>query len=311
MALSPALHPLLAHLLTMDARQPAGSQSPEEARASMKRRVAPLLSAFEPKCAIRDFNVPGPGGDLPVRLLTPQDDAEGLRPVIVFFHGGGWVVCDNETHTPLADALAAASGAAVLMVDYALAPELPFPAAIKDGLAALDWVVASGADQGLDCTRMALAGDSAGGNLAAVLARRCRDRSTPDIRAQYLIYPVIDLPDPSRYPSYDACADYGLTASDMAWYWSLYAGSAAAGIDLLPLRADLHGLPPALVHTAAFDVLRDEGQAYAAAMAGAGVSVSAKVWPGMIHGFLSLIGPLDVAEVAAAEAGIWLRARLA
>lgn len=310
MALSPDLHPLLAHLLSIAPRVPAGSQTAPEARTAMKTRVAPLLAAFQPHSAITDFTIPGPGGDLPLRLLVPPH-ADGLLPVIVFLHGGGWVVCDNETHAPLADALASASGAAVLMVDYRLAPEHPFPAAIEDGLAALDWLAEGGAARGLDANRIAISGDSAGGNLAAVLARASRDRGGPAIRAQYLIYPVIDLPDPARHASYAAGADYGLTAEDMAWYWSLYAGGAAPSEDLLPLHADLHGVPPALVHTAQFDVLRDEGQAYAAALARAGVPVSAKVWPGMIHGFLSLTGPLEVADAAALEAGAWLRDALA
>ncbi len=313
MALHPDLHPLLAHMLGLAPRPPAGSQTAPEARASMKARVAPLLAAFQPRCTITDLTVPttasGEGADLSLRLVRPPE-SEGLLPVIVFFHGGGWVVCDNDTHNPMADALAVASGAAVLMVDYALAPEYPFPAAIEDGLAALDWLTRQGRDHGLDCSRVALAGDSAGGNLAAVLARRCRDRGGPVIAAQYLIYPVIDLPDPATHASYTECADYGLTAEDMAWYWSQYAGAASPGPDLLPLHADLAALPPALIHTAQFDVLRDEGAAYGAALVRAGVPTSIKCWPGMIHGFLSLTGPLDVADRAAADAGAWLRTQL-
>lgn len=319
MALHPDLHPLLAHMLGLAPRPPAGTQTPQEARASMKTRVAPLLAAFQPCCTISDLSVPttasGQDADLPLRLLCPPGssppESEGPLPVIVFFHGGGWVVCDNDTHTPMADALAMASGAAVLMVDYALAPEHPFPAAIEDGLAALDWLMAQGAAHGLDASRIALAGDSAGGNLAAVLARGCRDRGGPAIAAQYLIYPVIDLPDPDAYASYTECADYGLSAADMAWYWSLYAGAASPGPDLLPLQADLAALPPTLIHTAQFDVLRDEGAAYGAALVRAGVATSMKCWPGMIHGFLSLTGPLDVADRAATDAGAWLRAQLA
>lgn len=305
MAFSPDLHPLLAHMLKVAPRPPLGGQSPQEARAAVKANAAPLLARFEPVSTITNFAIRGVEGDLPLRLLVPPS-ADSLLPVIVFLHGGGWVLCDNDTHAPMADALASASGAAVLMVDYRLAPEHPFPAALEDGLAALDWVAAHGAERGLDASRIALAGDSAGGNLAAILARGCRDRGTPSIRAQYLIYPVIDLPDPHAYPSYGTCGDYGLSADDMAWFWSLYAGSATPDEDLLPLRADLSGLPPALVHTAQFDVLRDEGQVYAAALAGAGVPVSVKCWPGMIHGFMSLTGPLEVADAAAIEAGAWL-----
>lgn len=314
MARSPDLDPFLEQMLSMSPRAAAGSQTAPEARASMKALVAPMLAAFQPRSTITNLTVPAAATarevDLPLRLVRPTASDE-LLPVIVFFHGGGWVVCDNETHTPMAEALAQASGAAVLMVDYALAPEHPFPAAIEDGLAALDWLTAQGAAHGLDASRIALSGDSAGGNLAAVMARGCRDRGGPTIRAQYLIYPVIDLPDPATYPSYAACDEYGLTGAVMAWYWSQYAGSVSPGPDLLPLHAELTDLPPTLIHTAQFDVLRDEGMAYAAALVRAGVSTSVKCWPGMIHGFLSLTGPLDVANRAATDAGAWLRTQLA
>ncbi|WP_416907194.1 MAG: alpha/beta hydrolase [Polymorphobacter sp.] len=308
------LHPVLAEMLRAVPRLPAGSQTPAEARAAMKTRMAPLVAGFAPKGAVSDHLIPTSHGgikaDLPVRLVRPNG-ADTALPVIVFFHGGGWVVCDNDTHLPMADALAEASGAAVLMVDYALAPEAPFPAAIEDGRAAIDWLAAAGADLGLDAARVALAGDSAGGNLAAVMARDSRDRGVAGLRAQYLIYPAIDLPDPARHASYADCGAYGLSGEDMAWYWSLYAGGATPGPDLLPLMADLEGLAPALVHTARFDVLRDEGHAYAAALARAGVEVSAKCWPGMIHGFLSMRGMVDSVDVAIGEAGAWLRVRLA
>lgn len=314
MTRSPDLHPFLEQMLSMSPRAAPGSQTAPEARASMKALVAPMLAAFQPRSSIADIVVPAAdtarAADLTLRLVRPTA-SDALLPVIVFFHGGGWVVCDNDTHTPMADALAQASGAAVLMVDYALAPEQPFPAAIEDGLAALDWLSAQGAAHGLDASRIALCGDSAGGNLAAVLARGCRDRGGPAIRAQYLIYPVIDLPDPTAYPSYAECADYGLTGEMMAWYWSQYAGSVSPGPDLLPLQVDLADLPPTLIHTAQFDVLRDEGKAYAAALVQAGVATSAKCWPGMIHGFLSLTGPLDVADRAARDAGAWLSAQFA
>ncbi len=307
---SPDLHPLLARILDLQAGKSLVGSAPDEARADVRTRSQPLLAAFKPTTEITDFSIDGPGGPLNMRLFMPAD-AEGPLPVILFFHGGGWVLCDLDTHSPLANALAQASGAAVLMVDYRLAPEHPFPAALEDGLAAIDWVATHAAGNDLDGSRLVLAGDSAGGNLAAVLARGCRDRAGPPISGQYLLYPVIDLPDPERWPSYAAFADYGLDAPTMAWFWHLYAGGAAPGDDLLPLQAKLEGLPPALVQTAQFDVLRDEGEAYGAALAQAGVAVSAERWPGMNHGFASLVPLLPEAGEAIASAGGWLRRLLA
>lgn len=309
------LDPMLAQLLAAGAGQPAlDTLTPEEARAAMRARVAPLLAAAPPPPRVENFTCPGPFRAIPLRLIRP--DCEGPYPVILFLHGGGWVVCDLDTHQPLAAALARAANAAVLMVDYRLAPEHPFPAAVEDAEAALDWLIARGESLGLDPDRLVLAGDSAGGNLAAVLARRLRDAgrhgAAPAIAGQYLMYPVTDLPDPRRHRSYiDNDRDYGLSTADMAWYWHNYAGSSAATPDAIPMLAeDLSGLAPALVQTAQYDVLRDEGEAYAGRMADAGVPVQLSRHPGMIHGFLSLTGMLPGADAALAEGAEWLRARL-
>ncbi len=305
------LDPILAQVLAAgrDA-PPTETQTPEAARAAMRDRVAPLLAMAPRHPHVHDLDIPGPGGAITLRILRP--DAAGPHPVILFLHGGGWVVCDLDTHEPLAAALCRGSGAAVVMVDYRLAPEHPFPAAIHDSEAAFDWVTEHGAAHGLDPARVVVAGDSAGGNLAAVLARRVRDRDRA-IAGQYLIYPVIDLPDPQRYPSYaENDRDYGLTTGGMAWYWHHYAGHATPGPDTIPILApDLAQLAPALVQTAQYDVLRDEGEAYAARLAGAGVPVSVARYPGMIHGFLSLAGMVPGADAAIAQGCAWLRARLA
>lgn len=306
----PDLNPLLGKMLdNLQGQPPLQGLPVPEARAVIARRFAPLLQAFRPRCRHVDLDIPGPGGALPLRLVRPEGD--GVLPVILFLHGGGWALGDLDIYHPLADALAFASGAAVLMVGYRLAPEHPFPAALEDAQAVLDWLWPHAEDHGLDASRLAVAGDSAGGNLAAVLARGCRDRGGPPLRGQYLAYPVIDLPDPTRHLSYAEVGDgYGLSRGEMAYFWSLYAGKAQPGPDLLPLLAPLEGLPPALVHTAHFDILRSEAEAYAIALETAGVPTHYRCWPGMTHGFLSLSGLLEEADTALAQAGAWLAGQL-
>ncbi len=307
MPLDPAIASLLAAGRDLP---PTESLTPEAARAAIRERIAPLLALAPAPPQVTDFSIAGPGGDLPVRLLRPA--TPGPHPVVVFCHGGGWVLCDLDTHQPQAAALCAGSGAAVLMVDYRLAPEHRFPAAVDDCWAALAWAHWQGAGHGLDPLRMAVAGDSAGGNLAAVLARKARDAGGPHLAGQYLIYPVTDLPDPFTYPSYVENAGFGLTLESMAWYWSQYAGRARPDEDAVPMRVeDLAGLCPALVQTAECDVLRDEGEAYAARLAAAGVSVSLARHAGMNHGFLALAPLVPGAAAALAQGAAWLAARLA
>jgi acetyl esterase len=307
------LDPVLAQMLAAGADAPAfETMSPVAARAAMRLRAAPLLALAPPlgSLLVEDLACPGPNGDVQLRLIHP--DSPGPHPVVVFLHGGGWMLCDLDTHQPLAASIARGADVAVLMVDYRLAPEYPFPAAIEDCAAALACVMTEGAALGLDPNRVVVAGDSAGGNLAAVLARRVRDAGGR-LAGQYLIYPVVDLPDPQRYPSYaeNDCV-YGLSMAAMAWYWHHYAGSSQPGPDAIPMLADdLSGLAPALVQTAQYDVLRDEGEAYAARLAAAGVPVSLARHPGMIHGFASMGGMVPGADAAIAQACDWLRARFA
>jgi acetyl esterase len=243
-------------------------------------------------------------GGAPARLYR---DAAALAPVILYAHGGGWVMGDLDTHDGLCRYLVAASGWAVLAVDYRRAPEHPYPAAIEDLSRALDWLRGDGAGRyGLDPHRIAVGGDSAGGLLAAVLSRRARDACAgltapdrgADLAAQVLICPVID---PAQdYPPLD---DYGLHRDEMRFFWDAYAprGVDRTDPDLDPLRADLAGLPPAVVVTAELDILCDEGERYAAALLRAGVPVVAAQYQGLIHNFPRKLALFDAAHAAVAQ----------
>ncbi|MFQ5427224.1 MAG: alpha/beta hydrolase [Gaiellales bacterium] len=229
---------------------------------------------------------------------------------MVYFHGGGWVIGDLDTHDGVARALANRARSVVVSVDYRLAPEHPFPASIDDAWAATAWVAEHG-PQGIDRDRLAVGGDSAGGNLAAIVARRARERDL-DLRFQLLVYPVTDFDLGTR--SYlDYAEGCGLSRDAMRWFWDLYVPSeqSRASPDASPLRArDVTGLPPALVQTAEFDVLRDEGEAYAARLEEAGVPVTLTRYDGLIHGFIRMPGVLDRASDALDEAAAALRAAL-
>jgi acetyl esterase len=298
------LDPILAQILSLSPAEPDyASFTAQDARASMQARVGPVLAAAPLPDSREDLVHGGVHGGVALRIIRPA--TPGPHAVVLFLHGGGWVVCSNDTHQPLAVAIARATGAAVVMVDYRLAPEHPFPAALDDSLAGLDWVRSHGAEHGLDAARIVVAGDSAGGNLAAVVAAHA-----PDLAGQWLIYPVTDHPDAIAYPSYaQNDQGYGLSTAAMAWYWAQYGGDGPDGRPMQ--RADLAGLPPALVQTAQYDVLRDEGEAYAARLAAAGVPVTCTRHPGMAHGFLSLVRLLPGADLALDEGAAWLKARLA
>jgi acetyl esterase/lipase len=247
---------------------------------------------------------------VPVEIVVPE--GHGPHPAVLHLHGGGWVVGSPASYRPTAHALANASGAAVVSVDYRLAPEHPFPAPLEDAETALRWLRRDGAALGIDPERLAVAGDSAGGNLAAVLARRDRNAGGPPLRFQLLVYPALDAAMDTR--SYrEFATGFRLTAEEMAECWRGYAGDAdRSGPDLSPLRApDLAGLPPALVITAAADPLRDEGEAYAAALREAGVPAELRRVPGTIHGFWRWLAVAEVSRTTVREAGAALRAALA
>jgi acetyl esterase len=245
---------------------------------------------------------------MPTRIYTPY--GTGPFPVLVYFHGGGWVIGNLEAYDATCRALTKAAGCIVIAMEYRLAPEHTFPAAPEDCYAATCWVAANAAAIGGDPRRIAIGGDSAGGNLTAVVAQMARDRGGPALVYQLLVYPVTNYDYDTA--SYRENADgYLLTRDAMVWFWNHYLRSAADGDHPLasPLRAsDLRGLPPAMVLTAEFDPLRDEGEAYARRLQEAGVPVTLKRYTGMIHGFFSLGTVLDQGKQAMADAAAALRA---
>ncbi len=259
---------------------------------------------------VEDRRVPGPAGEIPVRAYRPLGD--GPFPLLVYFHGGGFVLCDLDTHDGSCRLLANAAGCAVLSVDYRLAPEAKFPAAPEDCYAATCWAAQHAATLGADPERIAVGGDSAGGSLATVVAQLVRDRGGPGLVHQLLIYPVTDLSFETPWPSHVENAEgYFLTRAMMHWFADHYLARAEDARSPLasPLLArDLTGLPPASVITAEFDPLRDEGEAYAARLRDAGTSVALRRYDGMFHGFFALTDMIDRAKEAVDWAGTRLRA---
>ncbi|MEQ0559092.1 alpha/beta hydrolase [Amycolatopsis sp. NEAU-NG30] len=241
--------------------------------------------------SVREIAVPTPDGDLPATLYTPAGLPD-KSPLLVFFHGGGWVVGTRASHDNAVRYLAKHAGVRVLSIEYRLAPEFPFPAATEDALAAFEYAVAKAADLGADPARVAVGGDSAGGNLAAVTAQQAVRRGGPAPAFQLLIYPATDFA--RRYRSQDLFAeDLFLTDVHMKWFEGHYVpeGTDLTDPRLSPLRADdLSGLPPALVVTAGFDPLRDEGEAYAEKLREAGVEVALRRHEDLIHGFINFTG---------------------
>ena len=285
--------------LVIRSGRPAYHQlSPKDAR-QLFRETRPASTPTPPQIGmVRDLTADGPLGPIPLRVYRPAGvPASTPLAVLVFFHGGGWVIGDLETHDVLCRQLTAGSGVSVVSVDYCLAPEHKFPAAVDDAWAATRWVVAHAGELAVDASRLAVGGDSAGGNLAAVVALLARGKGAPAIAVQVLIYPVADLVGETR--SYrDFAEGYLLTREGMRWFIAHYLTAEAEAVDwrASPLRAQsLAGLPPALIVTAGFDPLRDEGEAYAERLREAGVRVDSVCYGGMIHGFVPMGRLLDTA----------------
>ncbi|HVD01265.1 MAG TPA: alpha/beta hydrolase [Candidatus Dormibacteraeota bacterium] len=285
-------------------------QGAKAARLNLALRAAVLAGPVEDVARVEDVHVPGPAGPIPVRLHASE--ATSPLPLVVYFHGGGWVTGDLDTHDPVGRALANRSGCLVASVDFRSAPEHPFPAPLDDCWAVVEWLAALGAEVGGDPSRIAVFGDSAGGNLAAAVSLRARDRGGPSLAAQVLVFPVLDH-DLNR-PSYRANGTgFGLTRDSMAWYWEQYllGGADPNSPELSPLRAsDLSGLPPALVITAEFDPLVDEGVEYARRLAEAGVPVEHLNEAGMIHGYLRMGGVMSRAGKTLDDCARFLGGRL-
>ena len=300
MPVDPHIAPLLELLATVP---PMHEGSPEEARAAFRQLA---VGGRQPEHVVRvgsveDLTIPGPAGDLAARVYRPEQD--GAVPTVVLFHGGGWVIGDLDTHDNMARSICRDCEAVVVSVDYRLAPEAPFPAAVEDAVAATRWVASRLVDFGGD-DRLAVAGDSAGGNLAAVVAQQLRDAGGPALAGQLLVYPAVDVT--GDYASrWENAEGYFLDLPTMAWFMDHYAADAALHEDprISPLRhTDLSGLPPAVVVTAEYDPLRDEGEAYAAALSEAGVGVEVRRFDGMIHGFFDMGGFSPAAQAAVDEA---------
>jgi acetyl esterase len=278
--------------------------SPEQARINAKARPR----AAGPEVAkVEDRRLPGPGPEIPVRIYTPA--GTGPFPVLVWFHGGGWVIGDLESADPTARHLAVGAVCVVVSVDYRLAPETKFPGAADDCYAATVWATRHAAQIQGDAGRIAVGGDSAGGNLAAAVCLMARDRREPLPMFQLLIYPVTGYD--FNTASYRQNAEgYLLTRDGMQWYWQHYLQHPqdAANPYAVPMAAtDLTGLPPALVITAEMDPLCDEGEAYARRLQAAGVPTRYSQYDGMIHGFFGMPALLDKGKQAIAEASSVLR----
>ena len=279
---------------------PLHALTPEEARR-VNAAHAGGRGPVEPVAQTHDRTVAGPGGPIPLRVYVPEGDAP--LPVLVYFHGGGWVIGSIATHDVTCRQIANAAGCLVVSVDYRLAPEHKYPAAVDDAYAATAWVFEHAASIGADPRRVAVGGDSSGGNLAAAVSLMARDRGSFRLAFQLLVYPIVDYD--LNTPSYRENADgYLLTRDTMRWFWECYLEREEDGRHpyASPLRAeDLRGLPPALVITAEYDPLRDEGEAYAVRLRRAGVPVTQTRYDGMIHAFFRRRALFDKAKAAMQE----------
>jgi acetyl esterase len=295
MALDDATTQFLSQVSAPGAK-PIHEMTPAEARAlggSLREMYGPGPDVG----SVRDSHAPSPSGEVPVRVFTPEHAA---RAVIVYFHGGGWVMGSLDEFDTMARKLVNATGAAVILVDYRLAPEHPYPAAALDAWAALQWADRNVESIAGESVPLIVAGDSAGGNLAAVVSQRAQREGGPTISQQVLIYPVTDANlDTASY--LDTTNQLMVSRDTLIWFWDHYIPdpSIRANPDASPLRAtDVAGQPPAVIVTAEHDVLRDEGEAYAEKLRAAGVAVQHRRFPGQMHGFFTFVNVLPGAEAS-------------
>jgi acetyl esterase len=308
MAAPTPLHPQLAAMVEKASRYPPMSRMPLDEL----RKAAPRLlrTGLPPEAVGSVEDLVLPDAVRPVRLRVYRPDTGSGRPLTMFFHGSGFTFCSIETHDAMCRQICNRSASVVVSVDYSLAPEHPYPAGPDDCVAATLWAARNAGRFGADPQRLALCGDSAGGTMAAVVAMRARDGDRPPIKAQALIYPVTDHYSARHRSFEERGTGCGLLAEDMRWFWNNYLPdvSLAGHPHVSPARApDLKGLPPAFVAVAEYDVLRDEGLAFARALFDAGVPVTLRHDKDMNHGFLNWVGIIDRADEAMAELTAWLR----
>jgi acetyl esterase len=286
------LDPHVQLALRLEERQGGFRSRPVEEVRAQRRADARLFRGPTIEVArVSELQIPGPAGPIGARLYVPAGLGKQV-PLIVYYHGGGHVICDLDTHDQPCRFLAAETGSLVLSVDYRLGPEHPFPAAVEDSVAAFEWAAAQAPDLGADPARIAVAGDSAGGNLAAVVAQVAAASDGPRPAFQALLYPVIDYSE--KRPSYATFAEgFFLTRAEMDWFRDNYFADAADRTDPRAspiLASDLSSVAPAHIVTAGFDPLRDEGEAYADALRDAGVEVTLRREPDLVHGFINAVG---------------------
>jgi acetyl esterase len=283
--------------------KPFHQMTPAEARAAIDSMFAAFRGKPVEVGRVEDRKIPGLGGQLPIRIYSPA--GAGPFGALVYFHGGGWVIGNIETHDATCRELTASAGCVTISVDYRLAPEHRFPAGPEDCYSATKWAAESGHSPNIDPNRIAVGGDSAGGNLAAAVALMARDRGGPRLAFQLLIYPATDAADdtPSQHEFAQASSDYLLSRADMEWFWGHYlAPGDKTNPVACPARAgNLANLPPAFVQTAEIDPLRDEGEAYAEALRKAGGKVKMKRYNGVCHGFYSMASMIDIGKQAIAD----------
>ena len=309
----PSLHPQIVQVLEAMAKaelRPIEAMTPAEARAQMEATARARTAEPSPVARIEERLIPGPGGDIRLRLYWP--DAAAPLPIIVYYHGGGHVIGSLDTHDFVARNLSAGAAALVASVDYRMGPEHKFPAAVEDSFAALQWVHANAESLGADPDRIGVHGDSAGANLAAVAALFARDAGRPRLRLQSLVYPVADYRlSSASYEKYGQGCGV-LTKAAMTWFRDHYLRAPADADDwrASPIKApSLAGVAPAIVVTAECDVLHDEGAGYAEALRHAGVAVEYREYPGMIHGFFGMVPMVD--DAMNAQRQVWAAFRRA
>ncbi len=312
----PSLHPQMKAILDSLAEQGRGKKTlpemtPEEARGERQSSFAAYWNADAPAVArIEEKIVPGPHGPIRVRLYDPATEGEG--PCIVYIHGGGWVICDLDTHDGVCRRLAVGAGVKVASIDYRLAPEHKFPIPLEDCVAAVRWIVANGREWGIDGSRVAVAGDSAGGNLSLATLIAMRDAGDAPLRGAALIYGAFAATtDTPSHRAYGGGA-YFLTSAEMEWFWNHYVRSDADRINPLaaPILADLAGLPPLYLSAAEFDPLLDDTVEMVERLKAAGVPHRYSLWRGVTHGCLHMTRHLDPVHRFSAEIAVWLRERL-